>query len=463
MTVTLLPAVEQLALLQQGKISALELAEEYIHRIGRLNPALHAFIEFDAEAVRAQARRAAGGRLAGLPLSLKSTISMRGYRREMGSLLHRGRIAEEDAEAVVRLRSAGATLLGTTNCPEFLMAYETDNRLYGRTSNPWNLAYSAGGSSGGEAAAIAAGLSAMGLGSDSGGSVRVPAHFCGICALKPTPGRVPGRGHVPAGVGPFSILGAVGPMARTVADLSLLFEVLAGQDVLDPSSPPVAYRKISLDEAKEIPIGWFEDDGLTPVTAKTREAVRNAVRALEEQGFRVERFRPAALEEARELWWTFFMLCGAMFNAPGVAGREPELSAIYREFLELEREGSPLTTAQHLLGAWARCDVVRGKLLAEMQRFPVLLLPVCAVPAFRHGEREWMVDGQRVRYLDAMRYTQWFNLLGAPAAVVPVGGSVDGLPIGVQIAGRPFEDELVLAVAGCVERAFGFRAPVMIG
>src|ERR1700733_2470058 len=131
MTVTLLPAVEQLALLQQGKISALELAEEYIHRIGRLNPALHAFIEFDAEAVRAQARRAVGGRLAGLPLSLKSTISVRGYRREMGSLLHRGRIAEEDAEAVVRLRSAGATLLGTTNCPEFLMAYETDNRLYG--------------------------------------------------------------------------------------------------------------------------------------------------------------------------------------------------------------------------------------------------------------------------------------------------------------------------------------------
>jgi amidase len=249
-------------------------------------------------------------------------------------------------------------------------------------------------------------------------------------------------------------------MARTIADVSLLFEVLAGQDVVDPVSAPVAYRPVSSEEAKQVPIGWFEDDGLTPVTAETRTAVRSAARALEAQGFRVERFRPAALEEARQLWWKFFMQCGAMFYAPTIAGRAAELSPIFREFLELGGEAAPLTAAQ-LLDAWAQCDVVRGKLLEEMRRFPVLLLPVCAVPAFRHGERAWNVDGQRVRYLDAMRYTQWFNLLGAPAAVVPVGSSKDGLPIGVQIAGRPFADELVLAVAACVERAFGFRAPVV--
>jgi Asp-tRNA(Asn)/Glu-tRNA(Gln) amidotransferase A subunit family amidase len=461
MTVTFLSAVEQLALLEQKKTSALELAEEHIRRVDRLNPVLNAFVEFDAEAVRAQARRGVGGRLAGLPLSLKATISVAGYRSEIGSALRRGVIAEHDAEAVVRLRAAGATLLGTTNCPEFLMAYETDNLLYGRTSNPWNLEYSAGGSSGGEAAAIAAGMSAGGLGSDSGGSVREPAHFCGICALKPTPGRIPGRGHVPPCVGPFSILGAVGPMARTVADISLLFEVLAGQDVVDPVSPPVPYRHISIEDARRVPIGWFEDDGLTPVTAETREAVRSAAQALEEQGFRVERFRPAALEEARQLWWKFFMQCGAMFYAPAIAGREAELSPIFREYLELGGVAAPLSAAQ-LLDAWAQCDVVRGKLLEEMRQFPVLLLPVCAVPAFRHGEREWMVDGQRVRYLDAMRYTQWFNLLGAPAAVVPVGSSKEGLPIGVQVAGRPFEDELVLAVSACVERAFGFRAPALV-
>jgi Asp-tRNA(Asn)/Glu-tRNA(Gln) amidotransferase A subunit family amidase len=282
--------------------------------------------------------------------------------------------------------------------------------------------------------------------------VREPAHFCGICALKPTPGRVPGRGHVPPCVGPFSILGAVGPMARTIADVSLFFEVLAGQDAVDPVSAPVPYRPVSIEDAKQVPIGWFEDDGLT------REAVRSAARALEAQGFRVERFRPAALEEARQLWWKFFMQCGAMFYAPTIAGREAELSPIFLEFLELGREAAPLT-AEQLLDAWAQCDLVRGKLLEEMRRFPVLLLPVCAVPAFQHGEREWEVDGQRVRYLDAMRYTQWFNLLGAPAAVVPVRASKDGLPIGVQIAGRPFADELVLTVAGCVEREFGFRAP----
>jgi Asp-tRNA(Asn)/Glu-tRNA(Gln) amidotransferase A subunit family amidase len=464
MTVILLPAVTQLALLRQRKISALELAEEHIRQIERLNPSLNAFIEFDADAVRAQARRndEAGlrGPLAGLPLSIKSTLSMQGYRCEIGSTLRRGMVAEKDAEVVSRLRAAGSTLLGTTNCPEFLMAYETDNLLYGRTSNPWNLAYSAGGSSGGEAAAIASGMSAGGLGSDSGGSVREPAHFCGICALKPTPGRVPGRGHAPPCVGPFSILGAVGPMARTVADVSLLFEVLAGQDAIDPVSPPVPCRSVSVDDAKQISIGWFEDDGLTPVTPETRDAVRNAARALEEQGFRVQRFRPSALEEARRLWWTFFMQCGAMFYAPTIAGREAELSPIFREFLQLGRE-APALTAEQLLNAWAQCDAVRGKLLEEMRQFPVLLLPVCAVPAFKHGEREWVVDGQPIRYLDAMRYTQWFNLLGAPAAVVPVGSSPDGLPIGVQIAGRPFEDEVVLAVAACVERAFGFRAPTL--
>jgi Asp-tRNA(Asn)/Glu-tRNA(Gln) amidotransferase A subunit family amidase len=462
MTVTLLPAVAQLALLQQRKISALELADEHIRQIEQLNPSLNAFIEFDAEAVRTQARltdeSGARGALAGLPLSVKSTIPIQGYRCEIGSTLRRGTLAEEDAVAVSRLRASGATLLGTTNCPEFLMAYETDNLLYGRTSNPWNLAYSAGGSSGGAAAAIASGMSAGGLGSDSGGSVREPAHFCGICALKPTPGRVPGRGHMPPCVGPFSILGAIGPMARTIADVSLLFETIAGHDAIDPVSTPVPYRRVSMEEAKQIPVGWFEDDGSTPVTPETRDAVRYAARALEEQGFRVERFRPAALEEARQLWWKFFMQCGAMVYAPTIAGREAELSPIFREFLELGREAPPLT-AEQLLDAWTQCDGVRGKLLAEMRRFPVLLLPVCAVPAFRHGEREWMVEGQRVRYLDAMRYTQWFNLLGAPAAVVPVGTSAEGMPIGVQIAGRPFEDELILAVAACVERAFGFRAP----
>jgi amidase len=227
---------------------------------------------------------------------------------------------------------------------------------------------------------------------------------------------------------------------------------------MDPVSPPVSRQEISIEEAKAIPIGWLEDDGLTPVTAETRRAVQDAARALERQGFTVRPFRPASLEAARKLWWTFFMQCGAMFYAPTIRGREQELSPIFREFLELGRSRPPLT-AESLLQAWADCDLVRSKLLAEMRETPILLTPVCAVPAFRHGEREWAIDGVPVSYLDAMRYTQWFNLLASPAAVVPVGASADGLPIGVQIAGRPFEDETVLAVAAAVEREFGYQPP----
>ncbi len=458
MKITLLPAVEQLRLIEDGKISPPELAEEHIRQIERLNPQLNALIEFDAERVRAEARELKRGPLAGLPITLKSSIEVKGYRCEIGSVLNRGHIAHEDAESVARLRRAGATVLGTTNCPEFLMAYETDNLLYGRTHNPWNLEHTAGGSSGGEAAAIAAGLSACGLGSDSGGSVREPAHFCGIASLKPTPGRVPARGHRPSSVGPFSILGAVGPMARTIADVALLFRLLCAQDPLDPESSPLNHRDLSAEDAKQIPIGWFEDDGITPVTAETRRAVRDAALALERQGFKVRRFRPDALEEARRLWWIFFVQCGEMFYQDAIRGREEHLSPTFRGFLEIARAEKPLT-ADSLLRAWAECDMVRHKLLAEMKAFPILLCPICAVSAFRHGEREWTVEGQTVRYLDAMRYTQWFNLFAAPAAAVPVGRSADGLPIGVQIAGRPFEDEAVLAVAEAVDREFGYQAP----
>jgi Asp-tRNA(Asn)/Glu-tRNA(Gln) amidotransferase A subunit family amidase len=458
---TVLPAVELLSMLKRGQISVPELAEEHIRQIERLNPQLCALVDFDAERVRGQARaleNSSGprGPLFGLPMTIKASIATAGYRCEIGSLLNRGHIPRENATVVERLKQAGGLILGTTNCPEFLMAYETDNRLYGRTANPWNVLRTAGGSSGGEAAAVAAGLSAGGLGSDSGGSVREPAHFTGICSLKPTPGRIPGRGHLPACDGPFAILGAIGPMARTVRDVTLLFIALSGQDALDPVSPPVGLRNESLDDLRRIPIGFFEDDG--PVTPQTRQAVRDAARTLEGMGFRLHPFRPHALEEARQLWWKFFVRGGAMLLDPLVRQRQSELSPTFLDFLAIAHREPPLSSHE-LLSAWMDLDRVRRKLLAEMEKFPVLLCPVCAVPAFRHGERAWDVDGQRVDYLDAMRYTQWFNLLGAPAAVVPVGQSPEGLPIGVQIAGRPFEDERVLGIAAAVEASFGYTPP----
>jgi amidase len=463
--VVLESAVKQLEWLRSGRISITELAEAEIGQIERLNPELNAFADFDAERVREEARRLEAvqeprGPLHGLPVTVKSSISTAGYKCEIGSLLHKDEVPSEDAVVVARLRAAGALILGTTNCPEFLMAYETANLVHGRVRNPWDLERSPGGSSGGEAAAIAAGLSAGGLGSDSGGSVRVPAHFTGICSMKPTPGRIPGRGHQPPCVGPFSTLGAIGPMARTMEDVTLLFRTLAGQDLGDPVSPPVALREPGTKELRAQRIGFFEDDGLVPVTAETRAAVQAAAGALREAGFLVEGFRPRTLEALRKLWWKFFVQCGAMFYAPEIRGKEDQLSPIFTEFLAIAA-GAPPLTATELLDAWAELDLLRAKTLEEMKEWPVLLCPVASIPAFRHGERTWTIDGQAVEYLDAVRHTQWFNLLGAPAAVVPVGRSSEGLPIGVQIAARPFEDETVLGIASVVDAAFGYRAPGM--
>jgi Asp-tRNA(Asn)/Glu-tRNA(Gln) amidotransferase A subunit family amidase len=453
-------------MLRSRAISSVELTREHIREIERLDPVLHAFAHFDPEqalesAQEADRHRVRGERpLLGLPMTVKSSISTAGYRCEIGSALNRGFIPNQDAMIVQRIRAAGAVILGTTNCPEFLMAYETDNLLYGKAANPWNLAHSAGGSSGGEAAAIAAGLSTCGIGSDSGGSVREPAHFTGICALKPTPGRLPGKGHLPPCVGPFSILGSLGPMARTIGDVALLFETLSGIDPVDPVSAPVSLRVVDDAELRSKPIAVLEDDGLVPVTPETRSAVRSAAEALKARGFEVRPFQSQCLEAARRLWWTLFIRCGRMLLEPLIRGREAELSSTFRYFLNVARRES-LLTGEELLDAWTRCDEVRSSLLEELASYSALLTPVCSVPAFRHGEREWTVDGQRVEYFGAMRFTQWFNLLAAPAAVVPVGRSGEGLPIGVQVVGRPYCDEAVLRIAASLDGDFGYSAPPM--
>jgi amidase len=355
-------------------------------------------------------------------------------------------------------------ILGTTNTPELLMAWETDNDLYGRTNNPWDLSRTPGGSSGGEAAAIAAGCSAGGVGSDGGGSIRVPAHFTGICGLKPTPGRIPSTGHFPESIGPFAMLGVVGPMARSIADVAALFESMQGVDYGDTSTAPAAVRWPSLEELKQIRIGYFEDDGRTPVTRETRAAVRQAANLLLEAGFTVEPFRPSGLEQARQRWWQFFGIAGAMVLAPTLDGREAELSPILRQFSSWTAS-EPQHTGRSFLDAWIARDTLRLEMLEQMQEFPVLLCPVAAVPAFRHGEREWQVDGRTVKYLDAWSYCEWFNLLGMPGVVIPIGQSPEGLPIGVQIVARPWQEEVALSVAEAVEKERGIwrRPPSLDG
>jgi Asp-tRNA(Asn)/Glu-tRNA(Gln) amidotransferase A subunit family amidase len=455
-------ASEIAAQIRARSVSPVEVARVHLERIERFNSKLNAFVDCQAESVLDKAREAEKavmrgeylGPLHGVPLSIKSSIDVAGHRCEAGTRLRAGYVATQDAPLVSRLRAAGAVVLGVTNTPELLMAWETDNLLYGRTNNPWDLARTAGGSSGGEAAAIAAGLSAGGVGSDGGGSIREPAHFCGICGLKPTPGRIPSTGHFPKSGGPFALIGVVGPMARTVADLQILFAAMAGAEDGDPCSAPVTLREISEKELRAIGVGFFEDDGRTPVTAETRSAVTQAARTLSQSGFRVEPFRPEGLEEARQLWWKFFGIAGGMILGPMLRGHESELSPILREFSSWTA-AEPVYTGESLLATWLGRDDVRERILLQMRKYPVLICPTAAIPAFRHGEREWLVEGKTVKYLDAWSYCEWFNLLGFPAVVVPVGRSAEGLPIGVQIVGRPWEEELVLAVAAVLERELG--------
>jgi Asp-tRNA(Asn)/Glu-tRNA(Gln) amidotransferase A subunit family amidase len=462
-----LSAVEMAEQIRQKRISPVELVEAHLAQIAALNPHLNAFVALDGERSLRNARDLEAGAmrgewrgpLHGVPISIKGSCDVAGLLCESGTRLRAGHVAAKDAVLVSRLREAGAIVLGVTNTPELLMAWETDNLLYGRTNNPWDLTRTAGGSSGGEAAAIASGCSAGGVGSDGGGSIRVPAHFSGICGLKPTPGRIPATGHFPVSAGPFAMLGVVGPMARTIADLTALFEAMAGPDDGDSSSAPVPVRRIAREELTQIRIGYFEDDGRTPVTPETRAAVRAAADALRRAGFEVVPFRPEGLELARKLWWKLFGIAGGMVLRPIANGRESELSPQLKEFLSWVA-AEPEHSGQSLLYTWLERDELRARFLEQMQMFPILLCPVAAIPAFRHGERSWVVDGQTVKYLDAWSYTEWFNLLGNPGAVVPVGQSAEGLPIGVQIVGRPWEEELVLAVAAELERECGgYRRP----
>jgi len=459
---TFLSAVSMAEQIRRGELSPVDLVDAHLARIEQLNPKLNAFVQVDAEGARQQARLAETavrngeklGPLHGVPFSIKSSMQVAGLRWEAGTKLREGIVAERDAPLVTRLRQAGAIILGVTNAPELLMAWETDNLLYGRTNNPWDVTRTPGGSSGGEAAAIAAGMSVGGVGSDGGGSIRVPAHFSGICGLKPTPGRVPATGHFPESVGPFALLGVVGPMARNVGDLKVLFEALQGPDDGDPSAAPVPLRWPENDELSRIRVGYFEDDGRTPVTPETRAAVRTAAEALRRAGFQVERFRPEGLEPARQMWWKLFGTAGGMMLGPMTRGREAELSPILKEFSSLVAT-KPAHTGQSLLDTWIERDVVRMQVFAQMQDFPVLLCPVASIPAFKHGERSWQVEGKTVKYLDAWSYTEWFNLLGMPALSVPVGKSPEGLPIGVQIAARPWQEELVISVAAVLEEQVG--------
>lgn len=458
------PTIQQIAEgIRSKEFSPIEIVDAHFKRIDSCEPKLNAFVHLDREAgVRAFTAESSlmrgdpVGPLHGVPLTVKSCIDVAGWPCPAGSLLRMGYIPQTDAPLVARLKAAGAILLGNTNTPEFLMAYETNNLTNGKTSNPWNVACSAGGSSGGEAAAIASGCSAGGVGSDGGGSIRVPAHFCGICGLKPTPGRIPATGHFPPGAGAFSWIGVVGPMARTIADVRLLFEVMAGPDAGDALSAPVPLRAYQENELRGMRVGILESDALGVATSETRAAVDQAAKSLVERGFTVEPFRMNGLDRALDLWWFFFgPVIGNLFQH-SIAGQETQISPMLREYLSYATSGNPITLDQ-FIKACAERDLLRAEILRQMKDTPILLSPVSTGPAFRHGEGNYLPG---LGYRDTMRFSQWLNLTGFPGASVPVGHSNEGLPIGVQVIGRPFEDELVLAVAEAIEQSRGpWQAP----
>jgi Asp-tRNA(Asn)/Glu-tRNA(Gln) amidotransferase A subunit family amidase len=443
------------------EISSVELVTAHLERVRKLQPKLNAFVHLDAESALARARNAEaafsrGGALlplSGIPLTVKSNIDVAGWPCPAGSLLRKDYVPTTDAILVARLEAAGAIFLGNTNAPEFLMSYETDNRVTGKTSNPWNLACSAGGSSGGEAAAIASASSMAGVGSDGGGSIRAPAHFCGICGLKPTPGRIPATGHFPPCTGAFGWIGVVGPMARNVADLRALFQVIAGPDPGDALSAPVPLRQIPAHELRGLRIGILENPELGRATPETLSAVRRAAQHLCDLDYRVEPLTLKQLDRALELWWFFFgPVIGGLIRH-NAQGQESLLSPMLKDYLAVVAT-EPRVTLESFMNACTERDLLRSDLLRQLRDVPILLSPVSTAPAFPHGAGNCRT-GDPYNYRDTMRFCQWLNLAGFPGLSLPFGHSPEGLPINVQLIARPYEEELLLAVAETLERARG--------
>jgi amidase len=448
---TLCQMVEQI---HTRKLSPRELVEAHLKHIEALNPQINAFIR-----ILDQPETLRHGPLAGIPISIKDSFDLAGFPTTCGSTFLRDENAAGDATIVARLKQAGAVPIGKTNCPEFLSNYESDNYVAGRSNNPWNLERTPGGSSGGEAAAIAARFSAGGIGSDGGGSIRVPAHFTGIVGLKPTPGRVSSFGHVPPMLHPAGMVGVAGPMARTAEDVRLLFRVIAGYDSQDPFSAPVPLGDGDLQNLR---VGLVENFNRVPVQDAVAQALNKAAACLAELKIPVEPFSTAPLQRAPNLWWMLFGVLPARATRDLIGGREEQVHWTGTEFLE-KALAEPEPTVQQLTETFEARDRMRAALLLEMEHVPVLLSPVSSVTAFAHRQRRYVTPSKEIGQFQAMMSATWVNLLGLPAIVVPFGLDADGLPVGVQLIGRPFEEELLLDLAVELEKVRGpFPAPALV-
>lgn len=397
------------AMVRKREVSPLELVDAHLQQIEERNPAINAFTMVLGESAREEARRVdidAPGLLRGVPVTVKDSFDVAGLPSLVGSRARLGHRAARDAAAVELLRRQGAIVLGKTNTPEMLLSYETTNELTGRTNHPSDPELSPGGSSGGEAAAIASFCSPGGLASDGGGSLRLPAHLCGIAGLKPTPGRISGGGHTPSLGYPTGLVTVAGPMARSAGDVRLLFQVLTGYDPQDPFSVPVRFEAPPVES---VGIGVWEQFYTVPVDPVIRAAVGHAAKALADSGLAVGKFEPTGLERAPNVW-------AALFN--------------------------PWTgPAEAMALQLATRDSLRASLLRQMENAAAIVMPVCNITAYRHGQKKFEVDGSQIGIFQAMMPLVLANVLGLPAVTVPFGGS------SVQLLGRPYHDELLLDLA----------------
>ena len=448
--------MELASLIRIKAVSPVELVTDYLRSIEARNEAINAIVtvapDLLEQARRAEAlltRGAALGPLHGVPLTVKDTIATAGIRTTSGSRLRKEFIPTTDATAVARLKAAGAIILGKTNTPEMAIPYETDNPVFGRTNNPYDVRLTAGGSSGGEAAAIAARLSPGGVGSDLSGSIRVPAHFCGIVGLKPTSSRIPMDGHVPVAEGELASGACLGPMARTVADVSLLFRVLA-QIEGDANS------LIDAEQVKGLGVCWYDYDGVTPISHDTRIAVGAAVAALEQAGLRCVEKRPAAVAAGSRLWVELFAASSANDLRAFYSGSEHLAGPLARMILDnISSRTQP--SPEDLRKTLEERDRLRAELLTMTKSTPLIVAPVGATTAFPHKAGKVSVDGEPVGVFRSFSYAQTFNVFDLPAAVVRAGSTAAGLPVGVQIVGRPLEEQTVLNAAAIIEAAFHER------
>lgn len=444
--------------IRQKSISSEEAVRAFQARIGEVNDRLNAVVQQTGERAVSEAKQAdAGlargeifGPLHGVPITLKDSIDTAGVVTTGGTKGRAGFVPEHDSTIAARLRAAGAILLGKTNTPELTLAGETNNLIYGQTNNPYDLSRTPGGSSGGAGAILASGGSPLDMGSDTGGSIRLPTHFCGIAGIKPTSGRVPRTGHiVPYGLGALDSLTQIGPMARFVEDLVLALPIISGPDWRDPAIVPMPLKDPSEVDIGGLRVAMHTDNGVMTPTEETIGAVKDAAGVLADLGVEVAEKRPEALGVVADLnasgadgrAWTQRLL-----DKAGTTEKHPWLQ---RRFDEAE----PLSTAD-FTALLEKIDAYRSEMLAFMEGYDAILCPVAAYPAPEHGRTfdESLKNG--------FTYTSAYNITGWPGAVVRGGTSSEGLPIGVQIVARPWREDVALALAQRVEAALGgWRRP----